>query len=265
MAALIALVLQGEKESVLGAHSFSCRAGDVLVASMKAPLMGRVTRASDREPFLVVALGVRPSLVASLLVCAPDIGLGSTPLAITTEAASDALLDAFLRYTRLADDPADIPVLAESIEREILWRVMQGPRGAALRSIGVPNSSLALIGRAIDILQQRFAEPVRTAELARAARMSEPTFCRHFRRATSMTPLQFQKLLRLQEARARLLLTGGSDVTSVSFEVGYQSPSQFSREYRRQFGTPPGQDAARGRRERASGLRGGGAHELLPG
>ena len=248
MVALIALVLQGEKQSILGSHSFSYGTGDVLVASMKAPLIGRITRASAREPFLAVGLGVRPSLVASLLWAAPDVKLGATPLAITTGRASEELLDAFRRYTRLADAPNDIPVLAESIEREILWRVMQSPQGATLRSIGIANSSVARISRAIDLLQQRFAEPLRTAELARAAHMSEPTFCRHFRKTTAMSPLQFQKLLRLQEARARLLVEG-RDVTSVSFEVGYQSPSQFSREYRRQFGVPPAEDAARGRRQ----------------
>jgi AraC-like DNA-binding protein len=244
MVALVALVLQGEKQSVLGPRSFACGPGDMLVASMKAPLLGRITRASARAPFLAVGLGVQPSLVASLLLAAPDVKLGATPLAVTADRASDALLDAFRRYLRLADAPADIPVLAESIEREILWRVMQSPHGAALRNIGIANSSLARISHAIDLLQQRFAEPVRAAELARAAHMSEPTFCRHFRKATAMSPLQFQKLLRLQEARARLLLAG-SDVTSVSYEVGYQSPSQFSREYRRQFGVSPRQDAAR--------------------
>ncbi|APR80794.1 Transcriptional regulator, AraC family protein [Minicystis rosea] len=245
--ALIAVVLQGEKRSVLGSHAFACGAGDVLVASMKAPVMGQITRASAREPFLAVGLSLRPSLVASLLLDAPDMKLGATPLAFATGKASDEVLDAFRRYVRLADAPEDIPVLAEAIEREILWRVMQGPHGAALRNIGLANSSLALISRAIDLLQKRFAEPVRVAELARAAHMSEPTFNRHFRKATAMSPLQFQKLLRLQEARARLL-TEGTDVTSVGLAVGYQSLSQFSREYRRQFGVPPGEDAARLRR-----------------
>lgn len=207
----------------------------------------RVTRASAREPFLAVGLLLRPALVASLLLKAPDVPPGTTPLAVATGKASEELLDALRRYVRLVEAPADIPVLAEAIEREILWRVMRGPHGAALRTIGLADSSLARISRAIDLLQERFAEPVRVAELARVAHMSEPTFNRHFRRATAMSPLQFHKLLRLQEARARLL-AGGADVTSVGFAVGYQSLSQFSREYRRQFGVPPGEDAARVRR-----------------
>ncbi|MCY1008126.1 AraC family transcriptional regulator [Nannocystis pusilla] len=244
MTALIAVVLQGEKRSALGSHAFKCGAGDLLVASMKAPLPGQITRASAREPFLAVGLLLRPVLVASLLLKAPDVPLGATPLAVATGKASDELLDALRRYVRLVEEPADIPVLAEAIEREIVWRVMRGPHGAALRTIGLANSSLARISRAIDLLQARFAEPVRIAELARVAHMSEPTFNRHFRQATAMSPLQFHKLLRLQEARARLL-AGGADVTSVGFAVGYQSLSQFSREYRRQFGVPPGEDAAR--------------------
>ncbi|XXX72754.1 AraC family transcriptional regulator [Sorangium sp. So ce134] len=247
LAVVIALVLQGEKRSVLGARAFDCPAGHVFITSVKAPVTGQITRATAREPFLGVGLTVQPSLVASLLREAPAERQGSTPLALAASKASDDLLDAFRRYVRLADAPQDIPVLGEAIEREILWRVMQGPHGSALRDIGVADSRLSLLNRAIELLQGRFAEPVRVAELARAAHMSEPTFNRHFRKATSLSPLQFQKLLRLQKARSRLL-TEGIDVTSVSFAVGYQSPSQFSREYRRQFGVPPGEDAARQRR-----------------
>ncbi|MFY0540956.1 AraC family transcriptional regulator N-terminal domain-containing protein [Nannocystis pusilla] len=191
MTALIAVVLQGEKRSALGSHAFTCGAGDLLVASMKAPLPGQITRASAREPFLAVGLLLRPALVASLLLKAPDLPPGATPLAVATGKASDELLDALRRYVRLVEAPADIPVLAEAIEREMLWRVMQGPHGAALRNIGLANSSLARISRAIDRLQERFAEPVRVAELARVAHMSEPTFNRHFRQATAMSPLQF--------------------------------------------------------------------------
>lgn len=247
MTAVIAVILQGEKRSVLGSRTFDCPAGHVFITSMKAPVTGQVTRASAREPFLGVGLMVHPSLVASLLLDAPAQRHGATPLALAASKASDELLDAFRRYVRLVDAPQDIPVLGEAIEREILWRVMQGPHGAALRDIGLANSNLALINRAVDLLLRRFAEPVRVAELARAAHMSEPTFNRHFRKATALSPLQFQKLLRLQEARSRLL-TEGLDVASVSFAVGYQSPSQFSREYRRQFGVPPGEDASRWRK-----------------
>jgi transcriptional regulator GlxA family with amidase domain len=148
-------------------------------------------------------------------------------------------------------------VLAEAIEREILWRVMQSPQGAALRDIGRADSRLTLIGRALEVLQSRFAEPLEIGELARAAKMSGATFHRQFRKATAMSPLQFQKRLRLQAARARLLSHAG-DVTSVSQFVGYQSPSQFSREYRRQFGVAPGEEVARSGPGRTRGAR---AHE----
>jgi AraC-like DNA-binding protein len=241
---VVAILLQGEKRSVLGSRTFECRPGQVIITSVRAPVTGQITHASTQEPFLAVGLSLQPSLVASLLLEAPQPRSANTPSALTTSKASDALLDAFRRYVRLMDAPEDIPILAEALEREILWRVMQGPHGEALRDIGRANSNLALISHAIDLLRKRFTEPLRVAELARAAHMSEPTFNRHFRKVTAMSPLQFQKRLRLQEARS-MLLAEATDVASVSFAVGYQSPSQFSREYRRQFGVPPGEDAAR--------------------
>ena len=165
-------------------------------------------------------------------------------IAIVTSLATAELLDAFRRYLRLLDAPRDVPVLAEAIEREILWRVMQSPQGASLRAIGRADSHLTLIGRAIEVLQLRFAAPLHIGEPARVANMSGATFHRHFRKVPAMSPLQFQKQLRLQAARARLLSHAG-DVTSVSQFVGYQSPSQFSREYRRQLGVTPGEEVAR--------------------
>lgn len=236
----VGLIVQGAKRTVMGSRTFECGAGEFVVASVSAP----VTRQVTREPCLLVGLKLQPSIVASLLLrrrAPPE--KHETPLAIATSKASDELLDAFRRYVRLLDAPEDIPVLGEAIEREILWRVMQSPQGAALRDIGLANSNLALIGRAIEFLQRHFTEPLEVDEMARIAHMSRATFDRHFRRVTAMSPLQFQKRLRLQEARARLLARTG-DVASVSFAVGYQSPSQFSREYRRQFGLPPGEETA---------------------
>ncbi|AKT43052.1 AraC family transcriptional regulator [Chondromyces crocatus] len=244
---MVALVVQGAKRTVLGSRTFEYGAGHVLIRSVSVPVTSQITEASAREPFLVVGLRVQPALIAGLLLKDPAPASGATPLAIATTKAPDDLLDAFRRYVRLLDAPHDIPVLGEGIEREILWRAIQGPQGAALREIGLATSNLTLIGRAIELLQKRFTEPLRMAELARVAHMSEPTFHRHFRKATAMSPLQFQKLLRLQEARVRLLARS-TDVTSVSFAVGYQSPSQFSREYRRLFGVSPGEDAERLRR-----------------
>jgi AraC-like DNA-binding protein len=244
--ALLALVLQGSKRTVLGSRTFDFGAGEFCVTSVRAPVTIQTTRASTREPFLAVGLLLDPSIVASLLLKEREPRSTETPLAIATSQASDAMLDAFRRYLRLLAAPRDVPVLAEPIEREILWRVMQSPQGATLRAIGRADSHLALIGRAVEVLQHRFAEPLAIGELARVANMSGATFHRHFRKVTAMSPLQFQKQLRLQAARARLLSHAG-DVTSVSRLVGYQSPSQFSREYRRQFGVAPGGEVARAR------------------
>jgi AraC-like DNA-binding protein len=236
----LGLIVQGAKRTVIGSRTFEFGAGDFLVASVSVPVTRQVTQA----PCILVGLRLQPSLVASLLLRDPGPRKRETPFAFATSKASDEILDAFRRYVRLLDAPEDIPVLGDAIEREILWRVMQSPHGAALREIGLASSNLALISRAIDLLQRRFTEPLEIAELARVAHMSTATFNRHFRRVTMMSPLQFQKQLRLQAARAQLLARTG-DVASVGFAVGYQSPSQFSREYRRQFGLPPGEEAAR--------------------
>ena len=242
----LALVVQGEKRTGLGPRAFEYGAGQVLITSVSAPLTTQITRASTREPFLGVGLTIDPALLASVLLKAPARKRGDTPRGVVTSMASDDLLDAIRRYVRLLEAPSDIPLLAEAIEREILWRVIQSPQGGTLRESGLENSHLLRIGRAIELLQARFAEPLPVATLARAARMSAATFRRHFRKVTAMTPIQFQKQLRLQHARTRLLARAG-DVRTVSFAVGYQSASQFNRDYRRQFGLPPGEDAARWR------------------
>ncbi|GHG88361.1 AraC family transcriptional regulator [Comamonas sp. JC664] len=239
-----ALVLQGKKRTTIGSRTFEYGAGHVFLHSLRAPITSEIIQASAREPFVVVGLALERTLVTSLLMEGPAWPTQPTPFAFATSAASEEVLDAFRRYVRLLDAAEDIPVLANGIEREIVWRAMRGPQGAALLDLGRVDSHLALISRAVDVMQKRFAEALSVAELARAANMSESSFSRHFRKATAMSPLQFQKQLRLQNARSRLIARDG-DVTSVCFAVGYQSPSQFSREYRRQFGVSPREDHAR--------------------
>lgn len=242
----LALVVQGAKRTGLGTRMFDYGAGHVLITSVRAPITTQIIRASKREPFLGVGLALDPATIASVLLKVPARGRGGAPHAVATSRASDPLLDAFLRYVRLLEAPDDIPVLGEAIEREIIWRAMQSPQGVALRERAIEGSTLARISRAIDLLQRRFVEPLAVADLAREARMSAATFHRHFRAVTTLSPIQFQKRLRLQAARMRLLARD-ADVATVSFAVGYQSTSQFSREYRRQFGLPPAEDAARWR------------------
>ena len=192
-----------------------------------------------------MALVLRPAVVAACC-CRPRPGGGRAQAhsAIATGEAGPELLDAVARLLRLLDHPADAPVLAPLIEREILWRLLTGPHGATVRQIGLADSGLSHVGRAIGWIRDNYAEPMRIDDLARLAGMSPSAFHRHFRAVTAMSPLQFQKRIRLQEARSLLVARPG-DVAGVGHLVGYDSPSQFNREYRRLFGAPPGQDAAR--------------------
>lgn len=176
----------------------------------------------------------------------------TAPPGLAVSDASPDLLDAVVRLVRLLDRPADLPILAPMIEREILWRLVTGEQGALVRQIGLADSRLRHISRAVRWIREHHAQTLRVEDLARLAGMSASPFHRHFRAVTAMTPIQFQKRIRLQEARLRLM-SSTDDVAGVGFAVGYDSASQFSREYRRQFGSPPGQDAARLRGQAATG------------
>jgi AraC-like DNA-binding protein len=193
----------------------------------------------------------RPAAIAELLLRAPagrwPHGTQGTP-AITTGVAEPELLDAAARLLRLLDHAADAAVLAPLITQEILWRLLAGPLGGTTRQIGLADSDLSHVSRAIAWIRDNYAEPMRIDDLARLSGMSASAFHRHFRAVTAMSPLQFQKRIRLQHARA-LLVAHPGDIAGVGHHVGYESPSQFNREYRRLFGAPPGQDAGRLRTE----------------
>jgi transcriptional regulator GlxA family with amidase domain len=176
---------------------------------------------------------------------APDEAAGP---ALTVSPMDDGLVDAVGRLIALLDRPGDAAVLAPMIRREIVWRLLAGENGAMMRQIGSKDGRLGRIQRVIRQLRERYAEPVRIEDLAELAGMSETSLHRHFKAVTSMSPLQYQKQVRLQEARNRLL-SDGHDIAGVGFAVGYDSPSQFSREYSRQFGRPPGRDLERLRAE----------------
>ena len=274
---VLALIAQGAKRTVLSDRVYDYRAGQYLIATVDLPLSAQVTEA----PFLALGLPLKESLIADLLL---DTGTGSGDgestypaqrvpgrrpgrVAGTTAStaagiggsrggappdgsgvlvsdASGDLIDAVVRLLRLAEHPADFAVLAPAAEREIHWRLMNGPHAATVRRIGMPGSRVSLVGQAVRWLAGHFDQPIRIADLAAYVGVSVPTLNRHFRAVTAMSPLQYQKQLRLQRARVELLAAPG-DVAAVGYAVGYDSPSQFSREYRRQFGAPPGQDAAR--------------------
>jgi AraC-like DNA-binding protein len=242
---VFALVGQGRKRTILGDTVFDYGAGQYLVVSVDLPVIAHVVEA----PYVVFGMRLEPALIAGLLLetAAPRTPGERAPVespGIAVSTAPEDLLDPVVRLMRLLDHPADLPVLGAAIEREIVWRLITGDQGAMVRQIGLADSRLAQIGRAIRWIRQNYADLFRVEDAARVAGMSVTSFHRHFRAVTTMTPIQYQKQIRLQEARARLIAEP-HDVAGVGFAVGYESPSQFSREYRRMFGAPPGADAAR--------------------
>ncbi|MEV8377456.1 AraC family transcriptional regulator [Kribbella sp. NPDC056861] len=244
---LLVVMAQGGKQLLLGDQIFEYRAGQVLVVTADLPITGHFIEATPQTPALGLGLVLRPATIAPLLLeSAAGQRARATPTgpAMATGPASPELLDAAARMLRLLDSPDDAPVLAPMIEREILWRLLTGQYADVIRQIGLADSSLTHISRAIRWIRDNYAEPMRIADLASLAGMSPAAFHRHFRAITALSPLQFQKRIRLQEARSLLTAQPG-DVAGVGHLVGYDSPSQFNREYRRLFGVPPGADATR--------------------
>ena len=241
----LGVVAQGAKRTVVGDRVFEYGEGDFVVTSVDLPIASRILRASPGRPYLACGLTLQPAAIASLLLEAPGADeLAATPCGMGVHAAPAELVEAMVRLLRLLDTPRDAPVLRPLVEREILWRLLCGPQGGRVRQIGLADSRLAQVSHAIRHIRQHYAEALGIDELAGLAAMSVSSFHRHFRAVTAMTPIQFQKQIRLQEARSRLL-ADADDVATVGLAVGYDSASQFSREYSRMFGAPPGRDAAR--------------------
>lgn len=244
---VLAVIVQGAKRLALGDRVYEYHAGQYLVTSVDLPVTGQFLQIEPGRPALGFGLVLEPSAVADLLL---EAGPGSVPRSaaapsgIAVSDAPAALLDAVLRMVRLLDEPGDQAVLAPLLKREILWRVVTGEQGATVRQLGLPDSSLSHISRTVRWIREHFAQPFRVEDVARIAGMSVSAFYRNFQAVTAMSPIQFQKQIRLQEARL-LLATRPGDVTGVAQRVGYDNASQFSREYRRQFGAAPSQDAAR--------------------
>jgi AraC-like DNA-binding protein len=250
---VMALIVQGAKRLAIGDRTYDYRTGQYLVASVDLPVTGHFSEASTLEPALGFGLILRPTLIASLLLegdsptpAAPPRRLRgpAPPAALGVSEASPELLDAVIRMLRLLDDPDDRRVLAPMIEREILWRLITGPLGESVRQAGLADSSLTCVSRAVRWITEKYNQPFRVEALAKSCGMSTSAFHRHFVAVTGLSPIQFQKQIRLQQSRL-MLMAGGYDVASIGFRVGYESASQFSREYRRQFGFPPGQDTER--------------------
>lgn len=244
---ILAVTMQGTKRIALGDSVFEQVPGTFMIVAVDLPIIGHYAQASRAVPYLGFGLELSASTIAELLVDAagqlPGIQ-ARPPAGITMGQVSAELLDAIARLLTLLDRPRDVPVLGPLYRREILWRVLSGPAGPALRQIGLHDSSLTHIGRAVRHLRTNAFEPIQVEELARLSRMGISSFHKQFRTVTAMSPIQYQKRIRLQEARLRLFHSP-HDVAAVGHSVGYSSASQFSREYRREFGVPPSQDAAR--------------------
>jgi AraC-like DNA-binding protein len=241
----LCIIAQGGKRVLLGDAVIDYGPASYLVASLDLPITGAVTQASADAPYLCFCLYLDPALLSDIALTLPPLPPGAEDGGgMTLHPMTPELIDAATRLTALLGDPASAPLLAPLIERELLVRLMTGPGGAALRAIASGESRTGQIARAIAWLKAHFPEPFSGPHLAALAGMSLSSFHDHFRRVTAMTPLQYQKQLRLQEARA-LMLADRLDAAEAGFRVGYDSPSQFSREYRRLFGAPPVRDMGR--------------------
>ena len=236
---MMALILSGAKEIAIGDRRLRYDPASYFIATVELPASGCVKLDQPNEEYLAVSLDLDSDRLASVLSEA-DVPSPTAEPAFAVNPVTSELLDAWLRLLRLLDAPQDIAVLAPLFEREILYRLLQGPQGAIVRQIARADSRLSQVRRAIALIRDQFDRPLRVEALAEEAGMSSASLHRHFRTATAMSPLQYQKSLRLQEGR-RLILAG-RDVAAAGFAVGYESASQFSREYTRLFGSPPSRD-----------------------
>lgn len=240
----LCFVAQGQKEVTLGDRVFRYAPGRYGVVTHDLPVIGHVVEATPDKPYLCLYLDFDPVMLGQLALRVPPPAAPSPPIGKTVSDAGTSLLDAVLRLLRLLDDPAALPVLGPLAEQEILYRLLAGPDGARMRHITSSQGRVAQVGRAIAWIGQNFRERFSIERLAAEVGMSTSSLHEHFRAVTAMTPLQFQKQLRLQDARS-LMLVQDIDATTAAFHVGYESPSQFTREYRRHFGEPPARDIAR--------------------
>jgi AraC-like DNA-binding protein len=241
----LCLVAQGRKEVTLGDRIFHYAPGRYGVVTYDLPAIGRVVEATPDKPYLCLYVDFDSALLGELASrVPPPPEAPSSSIGKTVSDASASLLDAALRLLRLLDDPAARPVLAPLAEREILYRLLAGPDGARMRHITASQGRVAQVGRAIAWIGQNFRERFSIARLAAEVGMSPSSLHEHFRAVTAMTPLRFQKQLRFQDARS-LMLVEDLDVATAALRVGYESPSQFSREYRRHFGESPARDIDR--------------------
>ncbi|MEM7074744.1 MAG: AraC family transcriptional regulator [Pseudomonadota bacterium] len=241
----VCLILQGEKRTIIGDKVLDYASGSCLVIAAELSALGQITRASASAPFLALALSIDVARLSEVMRTAPASDhSGDDSFAL--QSASDLLIETWGRLLKMLDHPHDIQALAPLCEHELLYRFLAGPTGPFLRQIGTAGSDLARIRQTMDFIREHHADRLEVNAMAELAGMSLTTFHRRFKKVTGASPLQYQKQVRLHEAK-RCLVAREGNAASVAYRVGYESASQFSREYRRLFGLPPLQDAAASR------------------
>ncbi len=253
----LCVLAQGSKQVMLGDDVYVYDKHNYLVISVDMPATGQILQATPKSPYLCLKLDLDMNKVADLIL---EMGLDQQPdakhqRAMAVSALTPELLDAVLRFTRLLKNPAEIPVMAPVIEREIMYRLLMGPEGSRLRQMARAGSHAQQVARAISWIKKNYDKPFSMEKVAKAAGMSRSSLHEHFKTMTALSPLQYQKQIRLQEAR-RMILVEAQDAATAGFNVGYESPSQFSREYSRLFGAPPLRDVARLREQPAAAFVG---------
>ncbi|MCA9258375.1 MAG: AraC family transcriptional regulator [Planctomycetales bacterium] len=240
----LCVVVQGAKEVSVEGETYHYDSAHSLLVSVDLPANSRVVEATPAKPCLVAVIQIDSADVGDLLAESPAIPpRGAMSRAVGVTPAARELLDAINRLVGLLDSPADIPALSPLVLREITYRLLCGPQGLRLRQIAAPGTPAQRIARVIRWLRDHFAEPIRVDQLAQQMGLSQSALHQHFKAMTGLSPLQYQKRVRLQEAR-RAMLSDGLEAAEAAFLVGYESPSQFGREYRRLFGASPRQDVA---------------------
>jgi AraC-like DNA-binding protein len=241
--AALLLAVQGAKRMVVAGEAYELDSQHFLVASVDLPVLSQITEASIERPYLCMVLKLDQQRIADLMTEMRLSKFNAAPSGrgISIGALSDPLFDAAARLVQLLDTPDDIPILAPLLEQALLYRLLTSEQSASLRHIAAGDSQTKRVAKAIEWLKNHYFEPLHVAELAQRVNMSVSSLHHHFKEVTALSPLQYQKQLRLHEAR-RLLVRQSGDVSTVALMVGYESSSQFSREYSRLFGAPPLRD-----------------------
>jgi AraC-like DNA-binding protein len=242
---LVALILQGNKRVTMGSKAFDFGAGESLLITMEVPTVSQITRASRVAPYYSLVMELDAAIIQDLVV-----EMGAAPFAtggpVRVDPTEAEVADAALRLLRLLDRPASVPILRDQLLRELHYWLLCGRHGGAIRALGITDSHAQRIGRAVALVRAEYAKPLQIERLADAAGMSISTFHAHFRAITSLTPLQYQKQLRLMEAR-RSMVAEGAAIATAAHAVGYESVPQFTREYGRMFGMSPARDVREAR------------------